>query len=91
MAFKITNQLVPQQSSTRAKGKGGERGSINDPSRQLHVSVAEVGSYSGMIKSDPSGRSKLNLCVQLDHKFVIKRDEELMRLLDETQDMITKK
>lgn len=89
-AFKITNQLVPQQNSTRSKGgRGGDRGSISDPSRQLHVSVAEVGAYSGMSKSDPSGRSRLNLCVRLNDKFVIERDPELRPLLDEVQEMIS--
>jgi hypothetical protein len=90
MAFKITNQVVPQQNSTRSKGgRGGDRGSISDPSRQLHVSVAEVGSYSGMSKSDPSGRSRLNLCVRLNDKFVIVRDPGLRPLLDEVQEMIS--
>ena len=90
MATKITSQLVLQKDSTKGKGgRGGGRGSITDPSRQLHVSVAEVGSYSGMSKSDPSGRSKLYLCVQLNEKFVIKRDEELKPMLDEVQEMIT--
>lgn len=88
--FKLTSQLIPQQSSTRSKGgRGGDRGSISDPSRQLHVSVAEVGSYSGMSKSDPSGRSKLNPHVQINEKFVIQRDEGLRPLLDEVQEMIT--
>lgn len=90
MALKITSQLVLQKDSTKGKGgRGGGRGSISDPSRQLHASVAEVGSYSGMSKSDPSGRSKLNLCVRLDEKFVIQRDEELRPLLDEAQEMFT--
>lgn len=89
-AFKITSQLVLQKDSTKGKGgRGGGRGSISDPSRQLHVSVAEVGSYSGMSKSDPSGRSKLNLCVQLNDKFVITRDEGLRLLLDQVQEKIT--
>lgn len=91
MAFKITSILVPQSSATRrGMGKSSDRGSIGDPSKKFHVSVAEIGSYSGMAKSDPSGHSKLNHHTQIDHKGRIVRNPSLIQLLDETQSKISR-
>lgn len=91
MAFKITSILVPQSSATRKRaGKGGDRGSIGDPSKKFHVSVAEIGSYSGMSKSDPSGHSKLNHHTKIDHKGRIIRNPDLVKMLDAAQALITR-
>lgn len=91
MAFKITSILVPQSSATRrGMGKSGDRGSIGDPSKKFHVSVAEVGSYSGMAKSDPSGHSKLNHHTRIDHKGRIIRNDSLQEMLDDTQSKISR-
>lgn len=88
MAFKITSALVPQSETSRMRKGGSKRGATGDPLKKLHVSIAEVGSYSGMRKSEPTGRNHLNLHVNIDSKGLIIRDEELRELLDETQEMI---
>lgn len=91
MAFKITSILVPQSSATRrGASKGSDRGSIGDPSKKFHVSVAEIGSYSGMPKSDPSGHGKLNHHTKIDHKGRIVRNPKLIPLLDEVQSLISR-
>lgn len=85
--FKYTTTLVPQADSNRLKSRRSHK-STDDPSKQLHVSVAEVGGYSHIPKSDPSGRSRLNLFAGIDKKNVIKRDKELIEFLDNIQSMI---
>jgi len=61
---------------------------LNDPSKRLHVSVAEVGGYSNLPKSEPSGRSRLNPCVRIDDKGVVIRNPERIEMLDSIQEMI---
>jgi hypothetical protein len=86
--FKITSTLIPQSGSTKSSGKKGDRGGIGDASRKIHPSVAEVGAYSGMRKSDPTGHSQLNVDAHIDHKGVIVRNPLLIESLDEVQAMI---
>lgn len=89
MAFKITSILVPQSSATKkGAGKGSDRGSINDDSKKFHVSVAEVGSYAGMPKSDPSGQGRLNQHTHIDAKGLVLRNPKFIDLLDRVQEMI---
>jgi hypothetical protein len=86
-AFKITSILVPQSSSNRQSSRK-DRAVLNDPSKRLHVSVAEVGCYSALPKSEPSGRSRVNQCVQLDDKWVAVRNPVRAPLLDQIQSRI---
>jgi hypothetical protein len=86
-AFKITALLVPQSNSNRANSRKGPS-VINNPAQRLHVSVAEVGSYLNLPKSEPSGRSRINPCVQIDSKGVVLRNPKLAPLLDGVQEMI---
>jgi hypothetical protein len=86
MALKLTNLLVPQHASSKQSNQ--RRPTLNDPSRQLHASIAEVGGYCVMPKSAPDGRSRINLCVKIDPTGLVLRDEELRPLLDQAQDMI---
>ena len=57
-AFKITSLLVPQSGSNR-QGSRKDRAVLNDPSKRLHVSVAEIGGYLNLPKSQPDGRARL--------------------------------
>lgn len=86
-AFKFTSILVPQQDTNRLKSRKG-RTAIEDPTKRLHVSVAEVGGYSNIPKSEPSGRSRLNLFVDIDGKNVIKRNPKFIALLDHVEQML---
>lgn len=87
MATKITCMLEQQSGSDR-RGKGNDRAAIGDPSKKLHISVAEIGAYSGMPKSDPSGRSRLNLHARISARGVVERNPELRPLLDPIQEKI---
>jgi hypothetical protein len=86
-ATKVTSILVPQSSSNRLSSRK-DRAVINDPARRLHASVAEVGGYSALPKSEPSGRSRLNNTVQFDDKGVILRNPERVQLMDHIQELI---
>lgn len=80
MAFKITSILVPQASSSRQKGRN-DNATIKDQSKRLHPSVAEVGSYTNLPKSEPSGQSRANLRSKLDSRGVVIKDPELAYIL----------
>jgi hypothetical protein len=86
-AFKLTSILIPQSKSHKPSSKG-DRVVVDDISKRLHVSVAEVGVYSGMPKSEPSGRERLNLCVRFDETGLIQRNERFREMLDEVQEDI---
>jgi hypothetical protein len=83
MAFKLTNILVPQHASS--KSATSRRTTLDDPSKQLDSSIAEVAGFCSMPKSAPDGRSRLNLCVNIDPTGLIVRNEELRPLTTATQ------
>lgn len=85
--FEITANLVPQKSSNK-QASSSNRASVNDPSKRLHVSVAEVGGYLNMTKSEPSGRNQINPHTKLDERANIIRDPDKIALLDRVQSMI---
>lgn len=86
-AFKITALLVPQSSSNKTAGRK-DGGAGGDPTRYLHPSVAEIGGYSNLPKSDPTGHSRLNHCAQTDHRGVVLRNPKYAELLDAIGDLI---
>jgi len=86
-ATKITSLLVPQSASNRQSSRK-DRAVLNDPSKRLHVSVAEVGGYSNLPKSEPSGRSRINPHVKVDPKGVVLRNPAHMEMLDNVQELI---
>lgn len=87
MAFKLTSILVPQGSSTKAIGKK-DNATLNDPSKRLHVSIAEIGGYANIPKAAPDGRSRLNPHALTDAKGNVLRNPLFMDLLDNVQEMI---
>lgn len=89
LAFKATTNLVQQSGSSR-QGNRKAKVVLSDPSKRLHVSVAEHGGYSYLPKSEPSGRSRINLVSQIDAQGVLLRDPELAPMLDEIQLDITR-
>lgn len=86
-ATKITSMLVPQSNSNRLSSRK-DRAVLSDPSKHLHSSVADVGGYSNLPKSEPSGRSRLNPHIRFDEANVIVRDPKTIELLDSVQEMI---
>lgn len=84
MALKITSLLVPQTSSSKARSRR-DRGAISDPSKRIHASIAEVGSFAGLPKSEPTGRSRLNLTQEIGPSGAVLRDPKFIPLLDSVQ------
>jgi hypothetical protein len=86
-AFKVTSMLIPQTGSKRSSGRK-DRAIMNDPTQRLHVSIAEVGGYSNLPKSDPSGRNRVGPFCEFDSKGVIIRNPKYKELLDSIQKLI---
>lgn len=85
--FKVTSHVVLQEASSGAMTK--TRNSTEDPSKILHISVAEVGSYNSMSKAEPTGRSKLNPFTLLSaHDNEILQNPALKDVTVPTQAMI---
>jgi hypothetical protein len=94
-AFKLATILIPQDKAFRQddrnKKRGGKKGKnadLNNPTKALHVSVAEVGGYLNLPKAEPSGRSRLNPFVQMDERFMVLRSEKFRATLDRAQEVI---
>ncbi|MBE0438285.1 MAG: hypothetical protein IBX57_00765 [Gammaproteobacteria bacterium] len=84
--FKITSNILLQTDSG-----GGIRGSKStkiDKSKFLHASIAEVGSFTVLPKSEPTGRSRINPWVQLNEDGTIERDPSKVDIIEQTQVMI---
>lgn len=87
MALKVTSLLVPQSKSTKTSS-GKSRTSLDDPTKRLHVSIAEVGGCWALPKADPDGRSRLNLTVKTNQSGLVLRDPAYVPLLDSIQQLI---
>lgn len=92
MFVKITSLLVPQSSASSKKGKSKNKAkaktNVVDPTKHLHVSIAEVGSYTNLPKSDPVGHSRISPYVHLKEDMSIARNPDLIEILDKTQRLI---
>lgn len=87
MLFNVTSVVVLQTNSsgmTPSKSKS----SVGDPSRLLDASIAEVGSYAVVQKSEATGRGRLNPTVKISATGDILRDESKRVLIDSVQDKI---
>lgn len=82
--LKITTLLVPQQHTNKKnKKKGGLQ--LNDPINRLHVSVAEVGGYANLPKSQPSGHFRISPFLQLTSDNVVVQAPWFIPLANEIQ------
>lgn len=89
LMFKITNQLVMQTSATGSRTKSRDN-SVN-PANFLHASVAEVGSFGNLPKSDPIRKNRISPYIRLNEDGAVVRMEEHRELLDQIQDEIRRK
>lgn len=80
--FKITSNLVQQTSST-GKGKSKQRSTLVDPSKFLHPSLAEIGSYGVLPKSSPTGQGKINPFQQLSENYRVMQDPKYQDILQD--------
>ena len=78
----IATHNVTQQAATTKTNK--RQGSIKSEN-QLDASLAEVCSYGFMPKSDPTGRDKLNLFLNISPTGRVLRNEKYIDLLDSIQ------
>lgn len=83
--FKITGCIVLQANTTQST-KHSTRNI--DPSKFLHASIAEVGSFNNLPKSSPTGTSRINPYVRIDDAGGIQRDTRKVELIDRVQSQI---
>ena len=83
--FKGTSTVILQSES--GTPKGATTISDGDPSKYLHVSIAENGSISTMSKSEPTGRSRGNPYAYTEND-TFERNPIHIDLLDRTQKLI---
>ena len=84
--FKITSNMVLQNDSNK-KNKGNRQ--INeDKTKFVHVSLAEIGSYIALTKSEPTGRGKINPWVLIDSNGTVLRNVELQPITERTQELL---
>jgi len=83
--FKGTSSLVQQSESGGPKSSPAV--SDGDPTKYLSMSIAEVGSVSTMSKSEPTGRSKLNMYVRTENDKIV-RNPAHIQTLDNAQKII---
>jgi hypothetical protein len=86
--FKITSMLSSQSSSKATQTGAKSRSNIADPSKRLHVSIAEVGGYSNLPGSEPTGRERINPHLKIDDRGRVLKDPNKLELLTEIQAQI---
>lgn len=85
MCMKITANVVPQKSTG---GKNKDSQNLDDPTKRLHVSFAEVGSFINLSDSNLTGENKINPSIRLNERGKIIRDPDRKKLLDHVQSLI---
>lgn len=84
-AMKITTLLTPQQ-ATNKKTNGARGGTqLDDPINRIHSSVAEVGGYGNLPKTQPSGHYRVNIFVHINSENVVERNPKLIPIIEKTQ------
>lgn len=86
--IKLASRMVRQ---TEATGNNNSRkGAITDPSRVLHASHMEVGSFVSQPKFDPTGQSTINPYLNVDVDGTIKPNPRFKDLIDSVQAKISR-
>lgn len=83
--FKVTSNVVLQTDSGSGANAGKTKTSSVDSSKFLHASIAEVGSFLTLPKSEPTGRSRINPFLKLASDGSIVRNPEHYELIEKTQ------
>ena len=87
--FKITSMMVPQISATNKTVRVKSSKSVaDDPSKSIHVSIAEVGSHLYIPKSSPRGDSRISPFVQVAVNGSVIQNENNKLLLDKVANRI---
>lgn len=80
--FKLTSVMKPQ------KGSGHGNDSKSDSGVRMHASIAEVGSFLNLPKTDPTGHARVNPHLKLTASEYVERDPEIMGLCNSVQDIL---
>lgn len=93
MIFRITSNLIDSTAAGKPSGKGGKKkGSIiDDPAHALDASIAEVGSFTNLPKSQPDGRIRINPTVNLAANGIVRPKEHLKDVIARTQYWINRR
>lgn len=83
--FLSTTCIMLTQNAASGNQSSKNKINLEDPARHLHVSIAEIGSYTNLPKSDPSGRSRINPFMVLHPNGRVGRHEQFRQLLDAVQ------
>lgn len=83
--FKMTCMVVPQAATNKMVRQKKSRGNTNDPSKKLHVSIAEAGGYLNLPKSNPAGNARINPFVKIDARGTIIQDPNKKEMLERTE------
>ena len=89
MFFGLTSAMIPQDMASDQKSSKGKV-NFNDKSKHLHVSLAEIGSFNNLPKSEPTGRSRINPFVVVGSDGSLLRREEFRDYLDKIQKRISR-
>ncbi|AFO71057.1 polymerase [Pseudomonas phage PA7] len=89
MLIKGTSILVTQDRAKTAKAHN--KSLINDSSRIIHASIAEVGQYKNQPKNNPDGRGRLNMYTKVGPTGLVERREEVREIIDNAQLMFRAK
>jgi hypothetical protein len=85
---KITSRVILQSLAT---GTQQQSGLLKDPSKYLHSSLAEVGSFGNQPKFDPTGQSRINPYLPLGVDGTIRQGTRHKELLEDVQRRIERK
>ena len=87
--FKITSMMVPQDNASNRLTRVKKSKSVtDDPSKKVHVSIAEVGSHLYIPKSSPRGDSRISPFVTISAAGTVVQNIENKVLLDKVAAMI---
>ncbi len=77
--FKLTSVMKPQ------KGSGHGNDSKSDSGVRMHASIAEVGSFLNLPKTDPTGHARINPHLRLSAAEFVQRSPDVIELCDGVQ------
>ncbi len=81
--FRITSMLIPQDKAR--KSRGYSKGLIDDASRLLHASIAEIGQFNNQPKNNPDGRSRANPNMRVSVEGLVQRNPDREELIESVQ------
>lgn len=83
-AFKTI--MLPQiKSKKNGKRPKNEEAVLKSDAYQFHVSLMEITGHTNVTKTDPSGRERANMCMNLTEEYITKPHPDLKDAMEATQ------